>query len=167
MSKVKDIPVGTKYGSWTVLSFSHIQDNRAKSAYWNCKCVCGTEKAVSGTSLRRGQSTQCKSCRGREAAAETQLKYTHNSPHLYIVQCGEYVKIGSATDVKTRVAAIQSANPYEVSCLFIGEGLGHREKEMHDKLKNLHHRGEWFKASEELFFALREEEELFLHSERN
>ena len=141
--KIKKILPGTAYGSWTVLSFSHVQPNRAKQAYWNCKCVCGTEKPVSGTSLRLGISTQCKSCSSRDSAKKN-LRYRQNAPHLYIISCGDYIKIGSATDVDVRIASIQASNPYRVCVEKVYLNKGPLEKRIHEKFNQWNHRGEWF-----------------------
>ena len=141
--KIKRILPGTVYGSWTVLSFSHVQPNKAKQAYWNVRCVCGKEKAVSGTSLRLGVSTQCKSCSSRESAKKN-LRYLHDAPHLYIISCGEYIKIGSATNVDERVAALQASNPYPVHLEAVYTQKGYMEKEVHEEFDKWNHRGEWF-----------------------
>jgi hypothetical protein len=42
-----------------VLSFC---ERRGSVAYWNCRCKCGFEKAVAGTTLSNGSSTRCKQC---------------------------------------------------------------------------------------------------------
>lgn len=51
---------GLVFSRWTVLRFSHRDPDRA--AYWWCRCECGSEVAVNGSTLRRGTSTQCTSC---------------------------------------------------------------------------------------------------------
>lgn len=43
---------GQKFNRWTVLSYEG-------NGKWNCRCDCGTEKIVSGDSLKRGQSKSC------------------------------------------------------------------------------------------------------------
>ena len=48
---------GHTFGYWIVLGFSH--NNKYKQPYWLCKCVCGKEKAVVGSSLRAGESKSC------------------------------------------------------------------------------------------------------------
>ena len=55
MSKIIEL-TGQKFGRWTVLK----KDNSKKgTAYWICKCDCGTIKSVCGTSLRNGTSQSC------------------------------------------------------------------------------------------------------------
>ena len=58
--------MGKVFGRWTVLGFSHC-NGRVK--YWQCKCACGTLKAVRQESLTSGRSTSC-GCYHRELAAE-------------------------------------------------------------------------------------------------
>lgn len=43
---------GQRFGRWAVLS-------HAGNGRWNCRCDCGTEKAVRGESLRVGETTGC------------------------------------------------------------------------------------------------------------
>lgn len=58
---------GQRFGRWLVIAYSF---TRAKQAYWRCRCECGTEKAVSGGSLRYGGTLGCSSCahRGNDRA---------------------------------------------------------------------------------------------------
>jgi 5-methylcytosine-specific restriction endonuclease McrA len=52
--KVKDL-TGKRFGRWTVMSAGRV----AKSSWWNCRCDCGTEKALRGVMLSAGQSKSC------------------------------------------------------------------------------------------------------------
>lgn len=57
----KDIK-GLKFGSWTVLERDYKrqqQSSNGKVVYWKCKCVCGSIKSVSATSLRYGDTKSC------------------------------------------------------------------------------------------------------------
>ena len=49
---------GKQFGKWTVINKSG-RRNSAGAIYWNCKCECGIEKEVLGTSLRQGLSLSC------------------------------------------------------------------------------------------------------------
>lgn len=62
----------------------------------------------------------------------------------------DHVKIGTSTDVTSRVSSGQVMNPREL--VLIGSVLGDRalETDLHRKFKNLHVRGEWFVATPEL-----------------
>ncbi len=48
--------VGTKFGSWTLISFSH---KTRRGAYFKCRCDCGTERVVDGHRLKIGKSKSC------------------------------------------------------------------------------------------------------------
>lgn len=54
---------GKTIGDWTVL---YKAPSRPGSSYWQCRCSCGKETAVSTKSLLRGQSTKCRSCSQRK-----------------------------------------------------------------------------------------------------
>lgn len=49
---------GQKFGKWTVL-YKTVKRNSGGSVYWHCRCECGIEKDVLGTSLRQGLSLSC------------------------------------------------------------------------------------------------------------
>jgi hypothetical protein len=54
----KDL-TGMKFGHWVVVR----KDQCVNSAWkWLCKCSCGAEVLVFGSSLKSGGSTQCSSC---------------------------------------------------------------------------------------------------------
>lgn len=64
MAKFIDL-TGNKFERWSVVS-------RSVDGRWLCKCDCGTDRLVSGGSLRTGKTKSC-GCLLRERAAETRL----------------------------------------------------------------------------------------------
>lgn len=52
----KDIN-GKVFGRWTVLRLD--EESKGKVARWVCRCECGTEQSVVGSSLRNGKSESC------------------------------------------------------------------------------------------------------------
>lgn len=54
-------PVGTKFGSWTIIS-DEVRVGNNRALYQLCKCICGNESWKSLTSLRAGTSKKCKKC---------------------------------------------------------------------------------------------------------
>ena len=56
---------GRRYGRLLVLGYSHTANH---SIHWLCRCDCGTEKAVTSSSLRRGNTVSC-GCRKRDGLA--------------------------------------------------------------------------------------------------
>jgi tRNA(Ile2) C34 agmatinyltransferase TiaS len=55
---------GKRFGKWTVL-FRNPTTGKKTSAYWLCKCDCGTVKTVSSQSLRTGDTKSC-GCSSRD-----------------------------------------------------------------------------------------------------
>ena len=49
---------GQQFGKWTVL-YKTDKRNAGGVIYWHCKCECGNEKDVLGTSLRQKRSLSC------------------------------------------------------------------------------------------------------------
>lgn len=59
--RVKDL-TGKVFGRWTVLDYAGL--NKQGSAMWNCRCDCGTLRAVLCGSLSCARSTNCGCLRG-------------------------------------------------------------------------------------------------------
>lgn len=55
VGRAKDLR-GQVFGKWTVLYRTH---NKNKQTYWKVRCECGTEKAIYGQALLRGESRSC------------------------------------------------------------------------------------------------------------
>jgi hypothetical protein len=65
---------------------------------------------------------------------------------VYLMTAGKYTKIGIASNVKSRLNGIQTANPEEVSVIFsrdVYQCLKH-EWHLHRMYRNKWVRGEWF-----------------------
>ena len=62
-----DIPIGTEFTNWTVLSKAGTKKD--KYIYWTCQCKCGTIKEVKGRDLRNGRSKSC-GCLTKKAVSE-------------------------------------------------------------------------------------------------
>lgn len=56
-NRFKPIPMGSRFGMWTVKALGSNMVGR--SCRWLCKCDCGTEREVDSTALRNGDSTCC------------------------------------------------------------------------------------------------------------
>ena len=50
---------GKTFGEWFVEGFAFMRHGKS---YWNCKCSCGNERAISGSELRKGKSKSCGKC---------------------------------------------------------------------------------------------------------
>lgn len=73
------IATGEVFGDWTVLGEAPRETASAKRfrRFYLCRCVCGTEKAIVGYSLRNGNSTSC-GCNGRLRQIEQATRHGHN-----------------------------------------------------------------------------------------
>lgn len=129
---------GQKFGERVVLGLSH-QHPKSGNYYWFAKCSCGREDVVSGTRLKKG--TKCPECSGRVNGRKGLYKQAENLP-CYFIRCGDYIKVGSSKNPERRLKDMETNNPYSLQLLFIDYQNG--EKFWHDKLKDCHHRGEWY-----------------------
>lgn len=80
-------------------------------------------------------------------------------PCVYFICAGEFVKIGTAVDPKRRIKLLQTGCPtkYEILHLIYVQNRHlavEIEKELHEELKNVKFRGEWY--SKETIDALLE-----------
>ncbi len=75
---------------------------------------------------------------------------------VYVVQCGEFTKIGIATWVKTRVMSLQTGNPEPIQLLksWRSRNAGAEELKLHKHLRKYRVRGEWFKLPSHLLDGL-------------
>lgn len=87
---------------------------------------------------------------------------TDRIAQVYLIQLGNtnYFKVGMTTDINGRLAALQTATPFE---LYLITAAAHPnafvvERDMHDALKEYHVRNEWFKCElfeiEQIFHAV-------------
>lgn len=78
---------------------------------------------------------------------------------IYFVRCGktEFVKIGTAKNVVSRLNDLQLSNPLPLTLLAVMDGDWHAEQRLHRRFKAEHHAGEWFVISDRLrAFILRQ-----------
>ena len=76
MGKVIDL-TGQKFGRWTVLERApKPEGSHSTSAFWLCRCECGTEKVVSGNVLKQGKSQSC-GCYNVDSHAEKYIDLTN------------------------------------------------------------------------------------------
>jgi len=72
---------GQKFNRWTVLSFAYIKEGKA---WWNCKCDCGTERVIMGTSIVTGGSQSC-GCARVDFATENNTTHGLSKHPVYSV----------------------------------------------------------------------------------
>lgn len=79
MSKVIDL-TGQKFGYWEVLE--RAENSKGGQARWLCRCICGKEKVVCGSSLRNGSSTNC-GCVKAQKSRENNGKFINEVGNRY------------------------------------------------------------------------------------
>lgn len=67
--------------------------------------------------------------------------------YVYFIGCGEFIKIGWATNPHRRMADLQVANPLELMLLCAVVGTIRDERSCHALFEGDRHRREWFRAS--------------------
>jgi hypothetical protein len=74
------------------------------------------------------------------------------SEYLYLIKCKEAYKIGVATDVRSRIASLQTGNPYklELADCFQFTNAEFVERALHQKYNDLRMLGEWFEIPNEM-----------------
>jgi hypothetical protein len=90
----------------------------------------------------------------RNGARKGPFLITHfamRSGHVvYFVRAGNFVKIGTTSNLDQRLASMLTDNPVEVEVLLIVPGSKEQEKTFHARFKEFHHRREWFRLDGEL-----------------
>ena len=66
---------------------------------------------------------------------------------IYLIACHDYVKIGIANDVATRLSTMQVGNPYPIRLVnaFYSSNVVRDERLVQDRFWAYRARGEWFK----------------------
>lgn len=82
---------------------------------------------------------------------------------VYFVYCphSDAVKIGFTSNVKNRIASLQTGSASELILIGSISTFPCYEKTLHKKHEQFHIRGEWFRATPEFFSKLRDTATLF------
>lgn len=85
-----------------------------------------------------------------ESTSRTPSNKLNTSGWVYIIQMGylPFIKIGIATDWKSRLSNLQTGSPLRLkmlSCVFFEQGKYDIEKELHVIFKDYRETGEWFR----------------------
>ena len=73
---------------------------------------------------------------------------------VYFIECDGYIKVGLAKDVVSRISLLQVGCPHTMRLLGFIPGTRETERDLHKRLAEFHHRGEWF-TGEGAFRAVR------------
>lgn len=72
-------------------------------------------------------------------------KQVETPSNVYFVRVGDFVKIGFASNPKSRILELSNRCPYEFSLLATITGDKTDERKLHRRFESLRHRGEWFR----------------------
>ena len=75
------IAPGARFGRWEVLWLSDVR--RGGSAFYRCRCACGTERAVRSVNLRRGLSQSCGCLNADKTSASMSTHRRCGTPEWY------------------------------------------------------------------------------------
>lgn len=78
-SHQKPVPVGSRFGRWTVIQYDYDRQDRKVRAL--CRCDCGSEAPVSVRNLRAGRSHSC-GCLERELTSERARTHEIGRAHV-------------------------------------------------------------------------------------
>jgi hypothetical protein len=87
MAKAHPIPTDHRFVNLTGRTFGFLvvesyAGKQLDAAYWNCRCECGCQKPIAGTSLKRGSSTNCGCKRTEKASAARRTHGMTKSPEF-------------------------------------------------------------------------------------
>lgn len=85
---------GERFGKLVVLRYSHTKNNRA---YWKCKCDCGKEKTIAGTSLRCSYTKSCGCSRRGQRPVKKEYDLTGKRFHNLLVEKRDPLTRGEET----------------------------------------------------------------------
>jgi hypothetical protein len=117
----------------TRIAIKRASNTQGGEATWLMKCTCGDLSEIRGTELRAGRANTCTFC-------------SRVKEHLYMIQSGDYITIGSTSDIRKRIRSYRTHNPI-AKLVGYWPGLGHLEYKWHEALKDLRiDNREWFKV---------------------
>lgn len=70
--------------------------------------------------------------------------------YVYFIQAGQYIKVGRAKDVMSRLDQLKAGSPFPLTLLGAIPGSRKREIQIHEKFKHLRAHGEWFSRCPEI-----------------
>jgi hypothetical protein len=70
--------------------------------------------------------------------------------HVYFIRCGDYVKIGVASCVVSRLRTLEAMNPLPLEVVRVIAGKRDVERAFHVRFAAYRHRDEWFRVEGDL-----------------
>lgn len=121
--------IGKKFGRWTVLE--EAGRTPTSSVLWLCRCECGTEKVVSGNSLRNGRSKSC----GCYKLDRITKHGKSNTIEYKVMQSRKHREIRKQLDIEWNFKMDEALRKLQPTCIICGIG----EKEHLEKYKQRLH----------------------------
>lgn len=72
------------------------------------------------------------------------------SNYIYVIACGDFIKIGITGNLNRRVYDLQRATPYPLALVHSFMGSPVDEAQLHARFSHCNHRGEWFRKEGKL-----------------
>ncbi|MEY9198735.1 hypothetical protein ABIA16_003851 [Sinorhizobium fredii] len=82
--------------------------------------------------------------------AKRRVRGADQAGFVYFIKSGNYIKIGKAKDVRSRMSGIQTGAPERLECLGIIAGGLRKERELHKLFAEHRANGEWFNDCREI-----------------
>lgn len=73
---------------------------------------------------------------------------------IYFIECAGFVKIGISTRPQKRFVGIRVSNPLDCILIGIMKGGIEEERRIHEFVKSHHHRGEWYRLTDDLRYLI-------------
>lgn len=126
--------LGTKFTRWTVIK--EAGSNKHGHLIWLCRCDCGNEKTVAGTSLRFGHSKSC-GCLNKEIVGNIGRE-RKGTPNLLLrlprgfsgmnSLYGEYTRSAKKKGLSFKIDKFQFIHITQERCFYCGKSPGSRRK---------------------------------------
>ena len=79
-------------------------------------------------------------------------KKSNTGEYIYFIKSisNGLIKIGYTTNINKRFNGLKTMSPVDIELIKVINGDIKKEKDIHEKFKNIRHHGEWFSPSQEL-----------------
>lgn len=111
---------GMIFGNWEVIKKDKVKYG---NIYWICKCSCGNEYSVRGSTLITGKSTRCRKCGAKDAGLNKRLDDFHVGVTTII---GQYKGNAKKRGIKFKLSRSVVEDIVKKNCYYCGRPPGNR-----------------------------------------